>query len=342
MYNFIKIKLFNILPSFYYLKFGLLLNIWFITSSANCQSDLNIYQSISDYKGNSIFYIAKKTPKMEFNPLLDYYWFMGNDIHISKGCIGGKPLNAGFTTYYLDNNLKEKGSFYFGLKNAKWMYWFANGNLHKIENYKKGLLQGAYNVFNDKNQLIISGEYRNNLKHGKWISFYNNAQASNEYTWEKGRLHGKFIIYDSLMITKGNYFREKLDGKYKITYSNKKDSILYFKDGIVVIPKEKSKKPEKTKQISVIDTVSIKKPVKKSFFFNLFHKKENISKDNKIKTDKAKTIDKVSNPTIEKKKTKEADSTQKHMSHQKKTFFGLFPKKEKNNNEKIPNNKTEK
>lgn len=250
--------------------------------SAMSQKKETIYQCVSDYKGYSIFYISKHVPEIKFNPNLDYYWSIENEIHITKGAFGGKPLHGNFLSYYLDNNLKEKGCFFYGLKNNEWNYWFPNGNLQKTENYKLGLLEGIYKIYNDRNQIIITGEYKGNKKNGVWKLYNNNGKIMNEFTWEKGILNGKFIIYDSLLTSKGNYKNGNLHRKYTIYKDNKIDTVICYNNGKIIPPKPNVVTNKKTNDKTTNEKGNKNKKSKKSIL-NVFKKKkkENLLDKNK-------------------------------------------------------------
>lgn len=289
-------------------RFILFLSITAMGLTSKSQKNSTIYQSISDYKGYSIFYIYKSVPEIKINPVLDYYWYIENEIHITKGTVGGRPLHGNFVAYYLDNNLKEKGNYTFGLKNKEWNYWYPNGNLHKCEYYKNGLLNGKYTVYNDKNQIVISGEYKKNQKHGVWKLYENNGKTFNSYTWKRGILNGKFNKNDSIFSIIGNYYKGNLNGKYIILKNNKIDTIVYYKKGKVILPKPFSDKKTQIKDTKINRIKSsendslVIKMTRKCRLLNILHRKQLDTKDIKL------------------------NSTQKN---KKKSIFFIFRKKTK-------------
>src|SRR6218665_1209092 len=58
---------------------------------------------------------------------LEYYWYYSNRIMHTQGGCEGKLLNGQFTSFYISNSLKEKGTFKQGLRNGEWICWFDNG-----------------------------------------------------------------------------------------------------------------------------------------------------------------------------------------------------------------------
>lgn len=71
-------------------------------------------------------------------PLLLYYWYSANTIHISQGGFSGKLLNGQYTEYYTNKNLKEQGNFKKGLKDGVWKSWNEEGTLTSVTNWKHG------------------------------------------------------------------------------------------------------------------------------------------------------------------------------------------------------------
>jgi antitoxin component YwqK of YwqJK toxin-antitoxin module len=56
-----------------------------------------------------------------------YFWFGSNAIHETQGGFDGKLLHGEYKAFFLDNQLKEWGSFSNGLKTGEWKYWHTNG-----------------------------------------------------------------------------------------------------------------------------------------------------------------------------------------------------------------------
>lgn len=90
-----------------------------------------------------------KTILAEINPVdhlpkpkagLYYFWYDANLIHSTQGGYSGKLLNGEYAEYYLNKNLKEKGSFKKGLKDGDWRIWNEDGTLAQRATWKKGMI----------------------------------------------------------------------------------------------------------------------------------------------------------------------------------------------------------
>src|SRR4030042_2844695 len=123
-------------------------------------------------------------------------------------------------TYYEDGKLESKGSLYtysyfyedkripkkleagqIQKKEKEWKYWYQNGQLRRIENYK---------LVKDKNF--------NGLPHGKWVYFNETGTKYREDTYENG------VLVNSI---KEIYYDTKLAGKVSYNYGVS-DTLLYL------------------------------------------------------------------------------------------------------------------
>ena len=93
-------------------------------NNALSQIDIDWYEPINsitieyDDSWAKVYYLTSSLTSISTSPGLYYFWFLKNEIHVTRGGYGGKLLHNGFTSHYLSNSLKEKGRFYYGLKDA--------------------------------------------------------------------------------------------------------------------------------------------------------------------------------------------------------------------------------
>jgi len=88
-----------------------------------------------------------------------YYWFSSGKIKATQGAYSGKLLNGQYTEFYLNKNLKERGSFKAGLKDDIWKSWNENGILTQIVTWKKGLKNGDLTLYDAKGNFIEKQVY---------------------------------------------------------------------------------------------------------------------------------------------------------------------------------------
>lgn len=99
-----------------------------------------------------------------------YYWYKSGEIHQSYGGSGGQLLHLEYSKYFKNNQLAEKGSFYYGLKSSLWKSWYETGNLKEEVRWRNGEKNGPYFYYDTKGALSVSGKYNSNKKDGVWIN----------------------------------------------------------------------------------------------------------------------------------------------------------------------------
>lgn len=100
-----------------------------------------------------------------------YYWYSSQKITETVGGFGGKLLHGTYTAFYLNDQLKEKGNFYYGLKNKCWKCWYPDGKLKEVITWKKGRKHGYYALYNDFGELMAEGNFRNDKLNGTFTTY---------------------------------------------------------------------------------------------------------------------------------------------------------------------------
>ena len=59
-----------------------------------------------------------------------------------------------YLEWYDNGQLKISGVLDMGTKVSNWKYWLPNGGLLKVENYKKGILNGPFEKYDPKHRSI--------------------------------------------------------------------------------------------------------------------------------------------------------------------------------------------
>lgn len=112
------------------------------------------------------------------NKSLTYSWYASNKIIETQGGFEGKLLDGLFTSFYLSNNLKEKGMYRKGLKDGEWMTWYEDGKIKAIKSWKQGLKSGSWKEFNSKGELLTEATYKKDLLNGSVKLFENEKLVS--------------------------------------------------------------------------------------------------------------------------------------------------------------------
>jgi len=134
-------------------------------------------------------FLTTEKPDIEINDNLYYYWFKADQIHFTKGEIGGKALHGNFTVYYNNRNLKEKGRFNIGLKEGKWKKWHENGALLEVGTWAKGRKEDSWFEYDPEGLIVIEANYNHGALDGNYKEYING-----ELVIEKKYKNGKEII----------------------------------------------------------------------------------------------------------------------------------------------------
>jgi antitoxin component YwqK of YwqJK toxin-antitoxin module len=145
-----------------------------------------VYVNYSDYsvKAEVLSSSVNLKPKQQ----LEYHWYSSNKIFHTQGGCDGKILCGSYSSFYLSNNLKEKGAFKKGLKTGKWIGWFENGNINEISIWRNGLLDGEVLKYDDKGNLLSITRFKKGKIHGLQEMYFEGKLKE-----EKKFKHGKEI-----------------------------------------------------------------------------------------------------------------------------------------------------
>lgn len=115
--------------------------------------------------------LSSKNFKINPDKNKTYFWYSNNQIIQTNGGVDGKLLDGEYSSFYLNNNLKQKGKLKKGLRVGEWRSWYENGKLKEITEWNKGVKDGNYEAFNEKGDKIFSACYSNDKLNGKEIKY---------------------------------------------------------------------------------------------------------------------------------------------------------------------------
>lgn len=122
--------------------------------------------------------------KLKTNPKVTYFWHRNGQLRSTKGDFSGNILHGDYQEFDKSGRLLEKGVYYYGSKDGEWKSWNKNGEIIKIEkwrrgflnqktyfnhpgyiveNYKQNKLQG-HRIVNNNGQKDLIEHYRNGVK----------------------------------------------------------------------------------------------------------------------------------------------------------------------------------
>lgn len=127
---------------------------------------------------------AKDVP-LENNRI--YAWYKSGKIIETQGGSHGRLLEGSYAVFYLNDQLKEKGSYKNGLKEGEWRTWDAEGRLTSVKNYKVGDLHGSFSTFDGEGRALLEAEYNGGQLHGESVTYENGKELSRE-NYRKGEV----------------------------------------------------------------------------------------------------------------------------------------------------------
>jgi len=181
------------------------------------------------------FYSTKNRKKN--NLKAKYYWTTNREIHQSNGSYSGYLIHGTYNEFYLTNQLFAQGTFEYGLKSGRWIYWHSNGQIKIIEHYKNGLLHGEYLEYDQNAKLIYSGKFKNGFKNGVFIKTINDTLEYKEH-YKKGFLKKEKKKIQDLKIKRKSNKKEKKKEK------ENKDEKPPFLDKIKSVLNKKTRSDE--------------------------------------------------------------------------------------------------
>lgn len=107
------------------------------TTTINISND-SLYLRFSIYNDN---------PKVRTKKSLAYFWFKSNKIFMTKGGFYGKLLHGDYISFFVTDQMLEKGKYKKGVKQGEWMLWNRNGSINKVVNWKDGRLHGITRTY---------------------------------------------------------------------------------------------------------------------------------------------------------------------------------------------------
>ncbi|WP_448698213.1 toxin-antitoxin system YwqK family antitoxin [Mucilaginibacter sp. AW1-3] len=133
-----------------------------------------------------------------------YYWYSAGKIKITQGGFSGKLLNGQYSSFYLNQNLREQGLFKKGLKDAVWKSWSENGTLLQTVTWKNGSKEGEFELFDEKGKLKQKATYHHNQLDGKQFN-YDGPDSVRVVNYRDGKL----VSTKTSFFRKINIFKKK-------------------------------------------------------------------------------------------------------------------------------------
>lgn len=152
--------------------------------------------------------------------------YMNGKIHHRVSFVDGKE-NGIDTTYYESGCPQVIRNHIRGVENGQWIYYYDSTNYIAWEmNYQLGKKHGKHIFFEADGDTIRWENYKNGLLDGIKRTYYDGSKIKNEISYKDGKFDGHFKVYnpDGVIIQDVNY----VDGK------KHEEAKYYYDDGTLL------------------------------------------------------------------------------------------------------------
>ncbi len=136
--------------------------------------------------------------------------------------------------YYKNSSMINQWKFYFenqeieiigkynnkGKKIGEWQWFYPNGELLMLENWRNGELDGEFFEYGEEGDTITAGNYYMDEEDGDW--YYNNRGMIEKGAYYEGMRTGKWMVWypDGKVAFDMNFDQDLYDGKYTAYWEN--------------------------------------------------------------------------------------------------------------------------
>ncbi|MFN6947083.1 MAG: toxin-antitoxin system YwqK family antitoxin [Cytophagaceae bacterium] len=134
--------------------------------------------------------------------------------------------NGKFTYYYEDGTLRHVGEYRKSLPAGTHKWYYENGKLESIESYfgKPGELHGLFQEYYEDGTLAFETRYRNGKMHGKTTFYRENGSMQSSGEFEEGSREGVWTYYtERNQISNFHYFQTRFEiyeGNFQVRLPN--------------------------------------------------------------------------------------------------------------------------
>ena len=165
-----------------------------------------------------------------------------------------KPYSGPVFSLHEDGSKKSKGTYKNGLMNGRWEFYFSNGNMSGMGQYKDGKgtdggdtgiprhgRHGKWTFWYESGEVKEKQNWKNEKLDGLYTKWYENGQKKREGTFKDGKRVGLYTSWfeNEQKSSERTYKDGKLDGLWTRWYENGQKKWEYtYKDGDVISSKK--------------------------------------------------------------------------------------------------------
>jgi antitoxin component YwqK of YwqJK toxin-antitoxin module len=164
------------------------------------------------YKNSAKFYEGQFINDI---PVGEFKYFYPNG-HLKIRTVFSKGARLNRTKVFFDSyneKIQAEGNYYDKKKDSTWNYYNDAGHLIAVENYKKGIREGDFKVFNHLGQLNLRNYYKNDTLHGEAMEYLETGAEFRLITYAHGKREGAFKLFypNGNILLEGKYLQDIRD-----------------------------------------------------------------------------------------------------------------------------------
>ncbi|MFO8067338.1 MAG: toxin-antitoxin system YwqK family antitoxin [Bacteroidales bacterium] len=135
---------------------------------------------------------------VSFILLFNFAFSQDQNIIIKEGLyyINGDLFTGTFTQTNEEGIVTAKLKIKNGKPHGKSEYYFLNGEVLEIRNFRKGLKHGTWLKYNEENVIISLAKYKRDKKHGNWKIWDDNGNLRYSLHYKNGEKTGTWEMWD--------------------------------------------------------------------------------------------------------------------------------------------------
>lgn len=171
-----------------------------------------------------IYEFAQITPKNREGKDLEGEFLYSNGVLVGIGTLDKIYGPTGPWIWFHANGQEASMGEYNskGNRDGEWYFYYKNGVLKAVVNYKDGKFNGAYKDFYDNGLPESDGFYKNGNVNGEFINFYRLGGKMNVRNYDDGIIDGKATYYhrNGKLQYEVTFNEGELDGEFKSYYDD--------------------------------------------------------------------------------------------------------------------------
>lgn len=142
-------------------------------------------------------------------------------ILVARGRMDDQGRKQGeWEEYYLEGEIKSRGSYQDDLKHGAWLYFHKNGQVEQKGSYSNGLQEGKWQWFYEDSSILRIESFANGKEEGFSFELLPNGDTLSAGEYYRGQREGNWFFRDGDQTIFGQFDADEMNGTWIIKYSN--------------------------------------------------------------------------------------------------------------------------